>query len=137
MRFVISVISRMNLPSTQCLDYFRLLQNKDIIRNRFLDYQSRTNQTVRLNRRLDAGLETSVGIGQAQQAELTTRNSYINVIANYQTTLDRFKINLGLPLGVDLNLDDSALESLSQEGFHCLILILSMRLSWLWNIPGH
>jgi outer membrane protein TolC len=102
------------------LDYFRLLQNKDIIRNRFLDYQSRTNQTVRLNRRLDAGLETSVGIGQAQQAELSTRNSYINVIANYQTTLDRFKINLGLPLGVDLNLDDSALESLSQEGLPLL-----------------
>ena len=102
------------------LDYFRLLQNKDIIRNRYLDYQSRTNQTVRLNRRLDAGLETSVGIGQAQQAELSTRNAYINVIANYQTTLDRFKINLGLPLGIDLDLDDSALESLSQEGLPLL-----------------
>lgn len=102
------------------LDYFRLLQNKDIIRNRYLDYQSRTNQTVRLNRRLDAGLETSVYIGQAQQSELSTRNAYINVIANYQTTLDRFKINLGLPLGVDLNLDDSALESLSREGLPLL-----------------
>lgn len=102
------------------LDYFRLLQNKDIIRNRFLDYQSRTNQTVRLNRRLDAGLETSVGIGQAQQAELSTRNSYINVIANYQTSLDRFKINLGLPLGINLNLDDTALESLSQQGLPLL-----------------
>ncbi|MDA7662303.1 TolC family protein [Verrucomicrobia bacterium] len=102
------------------LDYFRLLQNKDIIRNRYLDYQSRTNQTVRLNRRLDAGLETSVYIGQAQQSELSTRNAYINVIANYQTTLDRFKINMGLPLGVDLNLDDSALESLSREGLPLL-----------------
>ena len=102
------------------LDYFRLLQNKDIIRNRYLDYQSRTNQTVRLNRRLDAGLETSVGIGQAQQAELSSRNSYINVIASYQTTLDRFKINLGLPLGVDLNLDDSALNSLTREGLPLL-----------------
>ncbi|MBT4275979.1 MAG: TolC family protein [Verrucomicrobia bacterium] len=102
------------------LDYFRLLQNKDIIRNRYLDYQSRTNQTVRLNRRLDAGLETSVYIGQAQQSELSTRNAYINVIANYQTTLDRFKINLGLPLGVDLNLDDSSLESLSREGLPLL-----------------
>ena len=102
------------------LDYFRLLQNKDISRNRYLDYQSRTNQTVRLNRRLDAGLETSVYIGQAQQSELSTRNAYINVIANYQTTLDRFKINLGLPLGIDLNLDDSALESLSREGLPLL-----------------
>ncbi len=102
------------------LDYFRLLQNKDIIRNRFLDYQSRTNQTIRLNRRLDAGIETSVQIGLAQQSELTARNSYINVIANFQTTLDRFKINLGLPLGIDLNLDDSALESLSREGLPVL-----------------
>jgi outer membrane protein TolC len=120
------------------LDYFRLLQNKDIIRNRYLDYQSRTNQTVRLNRRLDAGLETSVGIGQAQQAELSTRNNYINVIANFQTTLDRFKINLGLPLGVDLNLDDSALESLSQEGLPLLdidpVYAFELALEYSWPL---
>lgn len=120
------------------LDYFRLLQNKDIIRNRYLDYQSRTNQTVRLNRRLDAGLETSVGIGQAQQAELSTRNSYINVIADFQTTLDRFKINLGLPLGVDLNLDDSALESLSQEGLPLLdidpVYAFELALEYSWPL---
>ena len=104
------------------LEYFRLLQNKDIIRNSYADYQSRTNQTVRLNRRQEAGLETSVGIGQAQQAELTARNSYINAIANDETSLDRFKLDLGLPLGVELKLDDEALSALTQGGLPILEL---------------
>lgn len=102
------------------LDYFRLLQGRNIIRNSFADYQSRTNETARLFRQLEAGRVTTVDMGETQQAELNSRNNYINAIADYGTSLDRFKIDLGLPLGVDLKLDDQALESLTEQGLPLL-----------------
>lgn len=97
-------------------EFFRILELKDSIRNRYSDYQSRVNSLNRLEAQLQAGNETSVGVGQARQAELSAKNAYINTIANYENTLDRFKISLGLPITVDLQLDDSALEQLVERG---------------------
>lgn len=102
------------------LDYFRLLQGRNIIRNSFADYQARTNETARLLQQLEAGRVTTVDMGETQQAELSSRNNYINAVADYGTTLDRFKIDLGLPLGVDLKLDDKALDSLNATGLPLL-----------------
>ena len=96
--------------------FFSLLQQRDIVRNRFADYQARTNSTKRLEARFEAGLETAVGMGQARQAELSSRNGYVNTIASYQTQLDQFKIQLGIPLTHELQLDDSELATLSEVG---------------------
>lgn len=96
--------------------FYNLLQQRDIVRNRFADYQSRTNATARLVGRFEAGFETAVGVGQARQAELTSRNGYINQVASYQTQLDQFKIRLGIPLTHALQLDDQELLSLAEIG---------------------
>jgi outer membrane protein TolC len=104
------------------LDYFRLLRGRDIIRNSFADYQSRTNETARLVEQLEAGRVSTVDLGEIQQAELTSKNNYINAIASYGTDLDSFKIDLGLPLGIDLKLDDSALEDITKAGLPLLEL---------------
>lgn len=104
------------------LDYFRLLRGRDIIRNSFADYQSRTNETARLVEQLEAGRVSTVDLGEIQQAELTSKNNYINAIASYGTDLDSFKIDLGLPLGIDLKLDDSALENITKAGLPLLEL---------------
>ena len=97
-------------------EYFSLLQLRDNVRNRFLDFQSRTNTTSRLKDRFEAGLETTVGVGQAEQAELAARNSYQNVIASYERQLDQFKIRLGIPLATELKLDDNELTDLTEAG---------------------
>ena len=89
---------------------------RDIIRNSYADYQSRTNETARLVEQLDAGRVSNVDLGEIQQAELTSKNNYINAIANYGTDLDRFKIDLGLPLGAELKLDDKALNEITEVG---------------------
>ena len=96
--------------------FYNLLQQRDIVRNRFADYQSRTNATARLLNRFEAGLETVVGVGQARQAELSSRNGYVNQVASYQTQLDQFKIRLGIPLTHKLQLDDTELNSLAEAG---------------------
>lgn len=102
------------------MNYFSLLRGRDIIRNSFADYQSRTNETARLTEQLDAGRVSTVDLGEIQQAELGSRNSYINSIASYGTDLDQFKINLALPVGSDLKLDDEALTEITRQGLPLL-----------------
>ncbi len=97
-------------------EFFALLQQRDIVRNRFADFQSRTNTTAWLQNRFDAGIETAIGVGQAQQAELAARNNYLNTIASYENRLDQFKIQLGIPLTHRLQLDDRELTDLTEAG---------------------
>jgi outer membrane protein TolC len=96
-------------------DYFRLLQQKDNIRNRYTNYLSRVEATKRLEARA-VDREPLSGVDQARQAELSARNNYVDVVASYQSSLDGFKITLGLPLSEKLYLDDRALDEVEQTG---------------------
>jgi outer membrane protein TolC len=51
-----------------------------------------------------------------RQQELQGKTAYIGAVVAYQNALDQFKITLVLPLGVDVALDDGALESLRHTG---------------------
>jgi outer membrane protein TolC len=95
-------------------DYFALLAQKDVIRNRYTNYLGRVQSTQRLEARKDR--ERSLDVDQARQSELTAKNNYINSVASYFTTLDQFKIKLGLPLGERIFLDDGALSDLEKTG---------------------
>jgi outer membrane protein TolC len=92
-------------------DYFSLLTQKDVIRNRYTNYLGRVRSTQRLMERADR--ERPSDIGQTRQAELTAKNNYVNAVAQYQTALDQFKIRLGIPLGERIQLDDSLLRELA------------------------
>lgn len=96
-------------------DYFSLLAQKDIIRNRYTNYLSRVDATKRLEQRA-VDRETLSGVDQARQAELTARNNYVNQVAAFKNAVDQFKILLGLPLGETLILEDSALEEVKATG---------------------
>ena len=96
-------------------DYFALLAQKDIIRNRYTNYLGRVQSTQRLEARAK-DREQVMQIDQARQSELTAKNNYINSVANFFTSLDQFKIKLGLPLGERLYLDDNALAQLESAG---------------------
>ena len=96
-------------------DYLDLLAQKDDIRNRYTNYLSRVQSTLRLEARAK-DRESLNSVDQARQAELTAKNNYVNALAIYLNTLDQFKINLGLPLGVKLRLDDRDLEDLERRG---------------------
>ena len=96
-------------------DYFRLLQQKDTIRNNYTNYLRRVESTRRLEAR-GVDRETKTAVDQARQAELTAKDSYVNSVANYLNSLDQFKITLGLPLTEKLYLDDKALDEIQQTG---------------------
>jgi len=95
-------------------DYFNLLTQMDGIRNRYTNYLGRVQATKRLEARVDR--ERQVDVGQTRQAELSTKNAYVNDVARYRTALDQFKIKLGLPLGEKVTLDDQTLDELERSG---------------------
>ena len=96
-------------------DYFRLLQQKDNIRNRYTNYLGRVQSTKRLEAR-SVDRERLSDVDQARQAELTAKNNYVDAIARFKTSLDQFKLALGIPLGEKLFLDDRALDDVEQAG---------------------
>jgi outer membrane protein TolC len=96
-------------------DYFDLLAQKDVVRNRYTNYLGRVQSTKRLEARAK-DRERLSDVDQARQAELTAKNNYVDAVAGYRNSLDQFKIKLGLPLGEKLTLDDRRLAELEQTG---------------------
>lgn len=96
-------------------DYYGLLAQKDVIRNRYTNYLGRVQSTQRLVAR-SKDRERSSDVDQARQAELTAKNNYVNSVANYRNALDQFKIKLGLPVSEKIMLEDTALQELEQTG---------------------
>jgi outer membrane protein TolC len=96
-------------------DYFDLLAQKDVIRNRYTNYLGRVQSTKRLEARAN-DRERLSDVDQARQAELTAKNNYINAVAAYRNSLDQFKIKLGLPVGEKVTLHDQTLAELEQKG---------------------
>lgn len=96
-------------------DYFGLLAQKDVIRNRYTNYLSRVDATKRLAMRAN-DRERSQDVDQTRQAELSSKNNYVNALAAYRNSLDQYKIRLGLPLGEKIFLDDQSLRELETTG---------------------
>jgi outer membrane protein TolC len=96
-------------------DYFRLLTQKDVVRNRYTNYLARVQLAERMEAR-SKDREQLNAADQARQAELTAKNNYINQVAAFKNSLDQFKIKLGMTIEEKLYLDDSALEELVTTG---------------------
>jgi outer membrane protein TolC len=97
-------------------DYFNLLAQKDIVRNRYTNYLSRIQATRRLEERAAGQRERAIDVDQARQADLGARNNYVNAVANYLNSMDQFKIELGIPIGEQVHLKDEALVDLEAGG---------------------
>lgn len=95
--------------------YYRVLQNKDQVRNAWLGWQNFRENVEREKAFADEGQRTQTALGQLKQAELTTETQWINALRNYQQSLDQFKILLGLHVDDKIVLDDSELEKLQLE----------------------
>lgn len=97
-------------------EYLSILQQRNILENQEKNYES-----LQLNRRRTAALAQAgrlpkFQVDQAEQQEFSAQNRVINAKASLQTLIDRFKITLGLPMDVDLDLDAGVLELLRGLG---------------------
>ena len=102
------------------LAYFRLLQNKDQLRNAYNDYKRRLETIQYTESRGEAGLESQLEVDQAKTQELDAKNTYIDTATAYLDNLDGFKITLGLPLTTQIQLADEELEKLKETGLSAL-----------------
>ncbi len=105
MQFAVDVVSA----------YFRLLQQKDAVRNEYNNY----NNLVLARERAEALSRDRLPafqVDQARQDELRAKVRYISTADNYVAAVDRLKLLLALPLGEDLMLEDADLEDLRKLG---------------------
>ena len=94
--------------------YLRLLQQKDTVRNQHASYQASVISRDRMEALSDR--QPRVQIDQARQKELNDRNNYLSAVRNYRDASDNFKQLLCLPLTVELQFDDKAIEELKAQG---------------------
>src|SRR6185312_15241424 len=78
----------------------------------FLNYQSSTKNAERTRAMVAEGRDTTANLGRLEQQELSSESSWINTVRGYQTALDDFKIELGLPVDATVILDETELEAL-------------------------
>ncbi len=105
MQFAVDIVSA----------YFRLLQQKDAVRNEYNNY----NNLVLARERAEAlSLDRlpAFQVDQARQDELRAKIRYISTAENYVAAVDRLKLLLALPLGEGLMLEDADLDDLKKLG---------------------
>ncbi len=95
---------------------YRVLQQADRVRNALANLQSLTRSRERIEALAEAGRTPQFQVDQAEQDELRAKNRWISQVQSYETSLDRFKLQLGLPVDADLQLEQSELYSLRDAG---------------------
>ena len=97
-------------------DYYRVLQQRDVVTNAENNYNSRVESRKRLEMEAEAGRKPPFEVDQARQSELKARDSYIQVQQSYEQLLDEFKITLSLPTSTQVVLDQNELKALEGMG---------------------
>lgn len=96
-------------------EYYRVLQTRDRVTNEYNNWQSLVTSRDRVEALADAERVPRYQVDQARQQEFQAQNNWIDAVANYEATLDRFKITLGIPTDTPIALDQSELERLEAE----------------------
>ena len=104
--FTVSIVSQ----------YYNTLLQRDILRNNYLNYIAFRESAERTRAFVEYGLKGQTELGRVEQEELSASNNLIRSIRSYQGSLDSFKIQLGLPVDINLVLDEKDLEALKEQG---------------------
>ncbi len=97
-------------------NYYRVLEERAIIRNEWNNYQRLKENVQRAELMAQAGEMPEFQVDQARQDELRARERWIGAMQSYEETLDEFKIDLGLPTDEEVELDENELDELMERG---------------------
>lgn len=94
--------------------YYRVLGQRDAVKNSFLNLQSSKRNAERTRRLAEEGRVSQADHGRLEQQKLDAQNTYIGALREYKESLNNFKLQqLGLPVKLNLVLDDQELEQLA------------------------
>jgi outer membrane protein TolC len=96
-------------------DFYGVLQQKDRVENTRLNYENVTKSRERAEMQAEAGRLKDFEVGQAKQSELSAKDDLVQQQQTYETKLDSFKIELGLPVTAQITLDQEELKQLKIE----------------------
>lgn len=99
-----------------CRDYYRVLQQRDVVRNTWVGLENFRMNVEREHAFAEENLSTQAELGRMVQFQLDNENRYINAARQYQEELDSFKILLGLSTDTALVLDNRELDALRESG---------------------
>lgn len=97
------------------IQYLRLLQQQESVANQYSNYQSRVANTEYLRARA-VDRASPQEVSDSEQGELQAKNSWINARSRQRTSLDDFKITLGMPTSAELILKESELSKIALAG---------------------
>ncbi|NLX14942.1 MAG: TolC family protein [Phycisphaerales bacterium] len=101
-------------------EYLSVLQQLDQWKNAEDNYERLLISTRGIRRKAEAGLLPGIQVDQARQNELRARNRWIIAQEGYKRRLDEFKVLLGLPTDAAIELDNTAVEKLSEALAHMM-----------------
>ncbi|MEO0413801.1 MAG: TolC family protein [Verrucomicrobiota bacterium] len=100
--FVVEIVS----------DYYGVLQARDRVKNAHAAYTGFLKNVEREKALGEEGWRTQTQVGQLRQALLQSETSWLNAVRDYETRLDSFKIQMGIPVDQVIILDESELDKL-------------------------
>ena len=96
--------------------HFRVLQQRAVVRNERQNYQNLVLARDRAQMMAKAGRLPEFQAYQAKQDELRATDRWTRAVKSYYELLDSYKIDLGLPIDANVDLDNVDLENLVNSG---------------------
>ncbi|MBN2581551.1 MAG: TolC family protein [Planctomycetes bacterium] len=103
-----------------CVDlatrYYNVLQQLDVVRNEWDNYNNLTVNMKRSEALAEAGRLPMFEVDQARQDQLRAHSRYLSALENYERQLDTFRVFLGLPTDTPVVLDGNDMKTLVDAG---------------------
>lgn len=97
---------------------FGVFQTQNQVENEEYNFENLVTLSKRNDALADAGQMSEIEADQARQNQLRSQNRLVALRGNEQRQLDNFKVFLGLPLGVELGIEDNLFaQLLADESF--------------------
>ncbi len=96
--------------------FYRALQSRDGWKNAESRYDNLKLLVAEQSEKANAGRLPKFQVDQVEQDLLESDDARQRARNQYETSVDRLKLDLGIPVGVDVKLDDSDLDALRKAG---------------------
>lgn len=97
-------------------DYWNVVAQIQDLANVEANYRSLVTSREQIEELYNAGRKTVTDLGRAQQSEYSADAQRVSARNRLATTLDRFKLKLGLPVTAAIELEPTELDRLSKQG---------------------
>lgn len=97
-------------------DYWAAVAQMADLANVEANHKTLAQSRMEIEELYNAGRKTVTDLGRAKQSEYSSDSQRVAAKSRLESTLDRFKLTLGLPVTAQVNLDPKELDRVTQQG---------------------